>query len=138
MQQKSNQLMSIYNDSTGARQKEIDELRIGQDLGEFYKKLKSIKEAHKSDPMAPAQQVEVTMNKSEKQRFAQDIEAKFSGEENFGKNLDINDLYQIFVNLKGIDKMDYGTYVEKFDELDKLPSSVKTAAYKEFVTSRSD
>lgn len=55
----------------------------------------------------------------------------FTDEEGYGKYLDLHKCYERFINLKGIPKMDYITYLTTFDKLFDLPKERKNAAYKE-------
>lgn len=57
----------------------------------------------------------------------------FSDEEGYGKYLDLHECYSKYINLKGVQKIDYITYLTVFDQLFDLPKDRKNAAYKELV-----
>lgn len=43
--------------------------------------------------------------------------ANFSDVEEYGKYLDLHECYDRYINLKGIEKVDYITYLNNFDRL---------------------
>ena len=55
----------------------------------------------------------------------------FSDEEGYGKYLDLHECYTKYINLKGVQKIDYITYLTLFDQLFDIPKERKNAAYKE-------
>ena len=55
----------------------------------------------------------------------------FTDEEGYGRYLDLHECYEKFINLKGIPKMDYITYLTTFDKMFDLPKERKNASYKE-------
>lgn len=55
----------------------------------------------------------------------------FTDEEGYGKYLDLHKCYEMFINLKGIPKMDYITYLTTFDKLFDIAKERKNATYKE-------
>jgi splicing factor 3A subunit 3 len=61
------------------------------------------------------------------------LEALFSGEENFGRYLDLHGLFERYVNLQGIKRVDYVTYLEILHQFDKYPQDQKNASYQGFV-----
>jgi splicing factor 3A subunit 3 len=58
------------------------------------------------------------------------LEGMFSGEEAYGKYLDLHTLFAKYLNLKGVDRMDYLSYLSSFDRLYELPRKHKNADYK--------
>ena len=58
----------------------------------------------------------------------------FSDEEAHGKYLDMHECYMKCINLKGVQRVDYITYLSTFDQLFDIPKDRKNAAYKELVT----
>jgi splicing factor 3A subunit 3 len=132
--EKSTELLAIYADKTGERQADIDALRVGADMDEFYRKLRAVKDNYKINPEAPANMVQIAIKGTDKQRHAQEIESKFTGEENFGKTLDLNELHTMYINLKGVEHVDYLTFLDAFDKFDKIPQQTRTSgAYKTYV-----
>jgi len=55
----------------------------------------------------------------------------FTDEEGYGKYLDLHKCYESFINLKGIPKMDYITYLTTFDKMFDIPKERKNVKYKE-------
>ena len=74
---------------------------------------------------------------------------KFSGEEGYGRFVDMHELHTVFINLKGMQvsqlsgewrmssfvlkKLEYLDYLGKFDHLFDIPRQLKTPAYKRCV-----
>ena len=72
-------------------------------------------------------------------RVIVEISALFTGEENYGKMLDLNENYHQYINLKGIDSqaLDYLSYLDAVVNMDSVPSSTKhSAAYYRFASWR--
>lgn len=63
-------------------------------------------------------------------------EPEFTGEENQGRYVDMNILYQEFINLKNIKqdyKMgDYLQYLQNFEEFHEIPYNLKEKDYKKY------
>ncbi|KAK4336625.1 hypothetical protein RND71_043737 [Anisodus tanguticus] len=60
----------------------------------------------------------------------------FTDEEGYGKYFDLNECFNKFVNLKNIEKIDYLTYLNKFDNFVDIPKERKlNSEYKEYVNS---
>ncbi|KAK0075874.1 hypothetical protein PV325_006213 [Microctonus aethiopoides] len=55
--------------------------------------------------------------------------SKFTDEEEYGKYLDLHKCYQQYINLEGIEKISYTTYVSTFDHLFNFPRSRKNSQY---------
>lgn len=49
----------------------------------------------------------------------------FTDEEGYGKYLDLHECYTKYINLKGVDKVDYVTYLSLFDRLFDLSKEFK-------------
>lgn len=62
----------------------------------------------------------------------------FTDEEGYGKYLDLHECYEKYINLKGIEKIDYITYLSMFDHLFDVPKDRKNAEYKKYVESLLD
>ena len=57
----------------------------------------------------------------------------FTDEEGYGKYLDLNELYQKFVNLKGVEKINYIKFLTEFDHLFNIPREKKNQEYKTYI-----
>ena len=60
---------------------------------------------------------------------------EFTDEEGYGKYLDLHECYEKYINLKGIEKIDYITYLSTFDHLFDIPRERKNAEYQKYVES---
>lgn len=59
--------------------------------------------------------------------FYVEMEKKFSGEESTGRYLDLNELHTLYINLKGVKKLDYLQYLGEFDDFATVyPKAIKT------------
>ena len=63
---------------------------------------------------------------------------EFSDEEGYGKYLDVIECYELYINLKGVDRVDYITYLSTFDQLHEISKTKKLSEYKKYVTSLVD
>lgn len=52
----------------------------------------------------------------------------FTDEEGYGKYLDLHESFTKYINLKGVEKVDYVTYLTLFDRLFELPKEIKKQA----------
>ena len=57
----------------------------------------------------------------------------FTDEESYGRYLDLHQLYDCFINLKGVEKVDYLTYLGSFDRLFEIHRDKKNSEYKRWV-----
>jgi len=59
---------------------------------------------------------------------------EFTDEEGYGKFLDLHECYEKYINLKGVEKIDYVTYLSVFDRLFDIPKEKKSSAdYRSYV-----
>lgn len=58
---------------------------------------------------------------------------EFSDEEGYGKFLDLHECYEKYINLKGIEKVDYITYLGMFDQLYDIPKERKSGEYRKYL-----
>jgi len=57
----------------------------------------------------------------------------FTGEEAYGRFLDLNEAYNLYVALKGVTPVSYMTYLEEFDRFTRVPPDTKaTPAYQAY------
>jgi len=125
-------LIDIYRDDDGSRQKEIQSIvGKGQALyHKFYDRLREIKEYHRKYPNLQPEKSE-----AEQLLNSLDIETvvQFSGEEGYGKYLDLHQFFDRFINLKGVNNdMEYVRYLDIFYEFpDK--NTVKNEIYASYL-----
>lgn len=127
-------LLDFYNDSTGERKRELNQLgnqnenqnenqdgdgEIGNSASstftEFYQRLNKIKDYHSKYPSLEPVSFNNNLNLPEIHEIG--LERKFSGEESNGRYLDLYQLHEKFLNLKGVKKLSYLSYLDKFDRL---------------------
>lgn len=110
-------LKRLYKDDDGTLQEELSTLRTS-DLTSFYSALGASKEYFETFP---------NVDFSGASNLDVKVDVKFSGEEIFGKYLDLNNLHLQFSNVikrAGIEQ-DYVQYLERFNDFFYLPDSVK-------------
>uniref|UniRef100_A0A914H1A5 Matrin-type domain-containing protein n=1 Tax=Globodera rostochiensis TaxID=31243 RepID=A0A914H1A5_GLORO len=134
-------LISAYQDEHGERSKEIQAIGGPNEFAEFYSRLKTLKDIHRKNPNDTARTL--TIEFQEMANFVQDPDrvekemVRFMDEEGYGKFLDLHALHEQFVNLKGINRVDYISYLSKFDHLHEIhkEKTKKSGAYKSYIVS---
>lgn len=120
-------LIEIYDDKDNARKDEIAALGGQTATGinvfsAFYDRLKEIREYHRKHPAARV----VDANDDFEDLLKEEPRIEFSGEEAFGRYLDMHALYQQYVNSKFGEPIEYSAYLDIFSETDKIPRKMKT------------
>jgi splicing factor 3A subunit 3 len=134
--QSVDKLIEIYEDKDGLRKEEINALSgTGPNLYSiFYERLREVKEYHRKFPNLP-------MEHPDEHIYIDDYTAlpPFTGEEGFGKCLDLNYLYEIFINLKmntskpqKLESLDYMTYLENYYKFND-ENDLKDEEYKNYL-----
>ena len=59
---------------------------------------------------------------------------EFSDEEGYGKFLDLHECYDKFINLKGVDRVDYISYITSFDQLYDINRERKGGEYRQYLS----
>ncbi|CAO2838646.1 unnamed protein product [Amaranthus hypochondriacus] len=132
----TDKLVEIYEDKDNARKDEIAALGGQTATGTnvfsaFYDRLKEIREYHRRHPSARV----VDAGEEYEQMFKEDPVLDFSGEEGFGRYLDLHEFYNRYINSKFGEPMEYTAYVEVFSQLHKIPRKRKmTRQYREYIT----
>ena len=125
-------LQELYEDTDNQRKNEVQALSGPNEFTEFYSRLKSIKEFYRrhpneiSVPMSVEFEELAKMRENPTEEFANLVE--FTDEEGYGKYLDLHEVYEKYINLKGVEKLDYITYLSEFDRLHEIPKDRKNAA----------
>ncbi|KAI9047161.1 hypothetical protein LZ554_008615 [Drepanopeziza brunnea f. sp. 'monogermtubi'] len=130
IQDQSKRLLEIYKDADGARTKEIQSISTGEPLEEFYKQLSEIKSFHQRYPNEPVENLERAYKKKttgEGEAPTYDIDNLFTGEEAFGKYLDLTTIHETYLNLPNIKRLTYLQYLDAFDIFVPPSCSVKRA-----------
>lgn len=103
---------------------EVQSISTGDTLQEFYSEYSRIKEHHKQYPNEPVENLERAYKRAEDggpaaDTFAGDVDGMFTGEEAFGKSLDLTMLHEDYLNLPGVKdgrKLTYLQYLDLFDD----------------------
>jgi splicing factor 3A subunit 3 len=118
IQNQSKRLLEIYKDADGARSKEIQDIGTGDPLAEFYKQLGEVKSFHQKYPNEPVENLERAYKKktpAEGDFVISEVDNMFTGEEAYGRFLDLTGLHELYVNLPGIKRPLYLQYLDIFD-----------------------
>ncbi|CAI9729227.1 splicing factor 3A subunit 3-like [Octopus vulgaris] len=133
----TNELRELYEDKDGQRKEEVAALSGPNEFAEFYARLKTLKDFHRKHPGEINVPMSVEFEELAKLRENTSEEMQdmvdFTDEEGYGKYLDMHECYEKFINLKGIDKIDYITYLSTFDQFFDIPKDKKGGAYKDYL-----
>ncbi|ORX89740.1 hypothetical protein K493DRAFT_305538 [Basidiobolus meristosporus CBS 931.73] len=140
---KNGNLLKFYEDKDGARAKEIEKISGASEFSEFYQRLKDIKDYHRRYPNEVVEPLELEYMQQEyvEENDALNIVSPagldriFSGEEGFGKYLDLHSLHDQFMNLKNVKKLNYLTYLSEFDNFANIPKHAKNLEYRKYIES---
>lgn len=93
-------------------------------LSMFYTRLSEIRDFFRKNPSSSLTDVNLDIR-----HLMNEVPVQFSGEERLGRNVDLSRLHQEFINLAGVVKVDYFTYLSTFTNFADIPLFVKTEAY---------
>ncbi|KAH7557788.1 hypothetical protein JRO89_XS11G0220500 [Xanthoceras sorbifolium] len=128
-------LVEIYEDKDSARKDEIAALGGQTATGTnvfsaFYDRLKEIREYHRRHPAARV----VDANEEFDYLLKEEHAIEFSGEEAFGRHLDLHELYCQYINSKFGEHIEYSAYLDVFSQLHKISRKMKmTSQYREYM-----
>lgn len=111
----------MYEDSDGARTREIQTISTGDPFDEFYKQLNSIKDFHRKYPNEPVENLERAYKRrapGEDGAILSEVDNMFTGEEGFGRFFDLTMLHEEYLNLPGVKggrRLTYLQYLDIFD-----------------------
>lgn len=135
----TNNLRELYEDKDGLRKEEVAALSGPNELAEFYTRLKAIKDFYRRLPNEISVPMSVEFEELNKLRENPTDEqsnlVEFTDEEGYGKYLDLHECYEKYVNLKGIEKVDYISYLTTFDHLFDIPKDRKNSEYRKYLES---
>lgn len=133
----THKLIEIYEDKDGARKDEIAALG-GQSASSanvnvfsaFYDRLKEIREYHRRH--TAARYVDTT--DEYELLLKEESVVEFTGEEAFGRYLDLHELYNDYINSKFGKQIEYSNYLDLFLETESIPHKLKlTRQYREYL-----
>jgi splicing factor 3A subunit 3 len=111
-------LSALYEDGDGLRQEEVDALSGTDEFGEFYRKLRNLKDYHRSASSNVEEPLQMEFLKLDEARNTASEESHnlvdFTDEEGYGKYLDLHSVYSEYLNLKQFEvsrNMPIGTYM---------------------------
>ncbi|KAK9178971.1 hypothetical protein WN943_028165 [Citrus x changshan-huyou] len=129
-------LIEIYADKDNARKDEIAALGGQTATGtnvfsSFYDRLKEIREYHRRHPSA---RVAVDASEDYENLLKEEPLVEFSGEEAYGRYLDLHELYNQYINSKFGKEIEYSTYLDVFSRPHEIPRKLKmTRQYREYI-----
>ncbi|XP_034253187.1 splicing factor 3A subunit 3 [Thrips palmi] len=130
-------LKELYEDKDSLRKDEVASMSGPNEFADFYARLKVIKEFYRRHPDEISVPMSVEFEEIGKLREnpAEDTNnmTEFTDEEGYGKYLDLHECYEKYINLKGIEKVDYITYLTTFDQLYDIPKDRKNAEYRKYI-----
>lgn len=142
IQDQSKRLLDIYNDADGSRSKEIQSISTGKPVEEFYKQYQEIKSFHQKYPNEPVENLERAYKKKaqvEGEPAISEVDNKFTGEEAFGRFLDLTTIHELYLNLPNIKRVTYLQYLDAFDSFTHIKRPDKmTDQYFNFVGQLAD
>ena len=103
---------------------------MGDPFDEFYKRLNDTKGFHRRYPNEPVENLERAYKRrapAEGESVAAEIDNMFTGEEAFGKFLDLTSMHEDYLNIPGIKRMPYLQYLDIFDLFDPPQCPIKQA-----------
>ena len=129
IQDQSKRLLDIYNDTEGLRSKEIQSISTGDPFDEFYKQMSEIKEHHRRYPNQPVENLERAYKRKasgEGESATAEVENMFTGEEAFGRFLDLTMLHEEYLNIQS-KRVSYLQYLQIFDNFGPQYIAMKRA-----------
>ena len=119
IQEQSKRLIDIYKDTEGLRTKEIQSISTGDPFDEFYKQMTEIKDFHRKYPNEPVENLERAYKRrapNEGESSTTEVDNLFTGEEAFGRFLDLTMEHEEYLNLShDIKRVSYLQYLTMFD-----------------------
>jgi len=135
-------LREIYEDKDGGRKEEVAALSGPNEFAEFYARLKQIKDFHRRHPGEVSVPMSTEFEELKKIRENPGDESnnmvEFSDEEGYGRFLDLHECYTMFINLKGVERTDYISYITSFDQLYDVPRDRKGGEYRRYLAALLD
>lgn len=118
LQSQSKSLLEIYKDENGSRAQEIQQLGSGDPFDSFYKQVEDVRAHHARYPNEQAENSEQRYKARrvvEGEMMPSIVDTIFTGEEAYGRFLDLNSSYESYLNLPNVKRSNYLHYLEVFD-----------------------
>ncbi|KAH8890195.1 splicing factor 3A subunit 3 [Thozetella sp. PMI_491] len=119
IQKQSEELLTLYQDASGQRLKEVQQISSGDPFDEFYRQVGEIREHHARYPNEQAENSELRYrhNKAgEDGGMPYIVDSLFSGEEAFGRFFDLSSCHESYLNLPNVKRLPYLVYLQVFDD----------------------
>lgn len=130
-------LRELYEDKDGERKAEVAALSGPNEFSEFYSRLKQIKEFYKKHPNEISVPLSVEFEELTKaySNSADEMSmlVEFTDEEGCGRYLDLHECYEKYLNIRGVEKVDYITYLMTFDHVFDIAKERKNMDYKVYL-----
>ena len=130
IQEQSKRLLEIYNDTEGLRTKEIQSISTGDPFDEFTKQMNEIKDFHRRYPNEPVENLERAYKRKapgEGESATTEVDNMFTGEEAFGRSLDLTTIHEDYLNLQNVKRVSYLQYLTVFDNFGPPYMTLKRA-----------
>jgi splicing factor 3A subunit 3 len=135
-----------------ARLKEIESMSGStNEFDQFYQQLAELKEIHRRHPNLQVEDLEKNYRKRTREEMEEDrmfrievgltiaITSMFTGEESWGRFLDLNTFHELFLNLKGVrTNLSYIEYLKSFQGFRHLRRQTKNEAYLKYLIQLQD
>ncbi|GJJ77088.1 splicing factor 3A subunit 3 [Entomortierella parvispora] len=132
---RSQDLQVLYEDKEQSRKKEMDAIS-GSSEGEFYERLKKIKDHHRRYPNDAVEPMELEfMDQQPTEAKLEALDDMFSGEEQGGRYLDLHEVHDQYMNLKSLKRTNYLGYLSEFTLFEEIERKDKDANYQKYLDS---
>jgi splicing factor 3A subunit 3 len=131
IESQSSRLLTIYQDEDQVREEEIRNLSLGDPMESFLAEIANIKDFHRRYPNEPVENLEKAYKKRTPEDRAQLVAAldnMFTGEEGFGRFLDLTTLHEQYLNLpvhQNARRLTYLQYLDLFDAFSPPENNIR-------------
>ncbi|KAG0239435.1 hypothetical protein B0O80DRAFT_408802 [Mortierella sp. GBAus27b] len=135
---RSKDLQVLYKDEDGSRSKEMDAISGSNEFGEFYDRLKKIKDYHRKYPNEAVEPMELEfLDQQISESKLAALDDMFSGEEAGGRYLDLHEVHEQYMNLKSLKRTNYLGYLSEFTLFSEIQKKDKDTDYQKYLDSLS-
>lgn len=109
------------------RQKEIESMAGStNEFDKFYQEYAELREIHRRHPNLQVEDLEKSYRKRSREEMEDDpIINMFTGEESWGRFIDLHTLHEMFFNLRGFPQLQYIPYLNEFQHFRKFNPKAK-------------
>mmetsp|Transcript_11578 Transcript_11578/g.15763 ORF Transcript_11578/g.15763 Transcript_11578/m.15763 type:complete len:501 (+) Transcript_11578:114-1616(+) len=130
VQDRAAKLRKVYEDKDGQRRDEIAAIAGTNVFSAFYERVAEVRTYHKRYPSSSFYVKEDPFD-----LLKEDPKVDFTGEESFGRCLDLHALYSEFINSKFGRPMEYFEYLQLLTEFSSIPRGLRiTKAYEAYLS----